>query len=72
MSTMTPASRALTSPTNQVPAQPMAAAPAEGRIRTAGRAIADLPADPYPMLTGRQNLRPAQDKATEPAGSPAT
>jgi hypothetical protein len=71
MSTMTPASRSLTSPRNQVPAQPKASASAEGRIRTAGRPIADLPADRDPMLIGLQNLRAAQDKALEPAGSPA-
>lgn len=67
---MTPASRALTSPRNQVPAQPMAAASAEGRIRPTGGPIADLP-DPYSMLIGLQNLRAVQDEAPEPAGSPA-
>jgi len=45
---MTPASRSLTSPRNQVPAQPVAATPAGGRIRSGGCSIADLPADPYP------------------------
>lgn len=68
---MTLASPALTSPRNQVPAQPMAAAPANGRIRIVGRSIADLPADPYPMLIGPPSLQAAQDKASEPASSPA-
>ncbi len=68
---MTPASRSLSRPRNQVPARPMAAVPAEGRIRAAGRPIANLPADGDPMLIGLQNLRTAQDKATEPVGSPA-
>ncbi len=68
---MTPASRSLTSPGNQIPAQPVAAAPAGGRIRSGGGSIADLPVGPYPVLTGPRNLRAAQDKAPEPAGSPA-
>lgn len=68
---MTPASRSLTSPENQVPAQPKASASAEGRIRPAGRPIAELPAARDPMLIGPQNLRAAQDEAPEPAGSPA-
>jgi hypothetical protein len=68
-SIMTPASRALTSARNR--AQPVAAAPAEGRSGTAGRAIADLPADRDSMLIAAQNLRAAQDKSPEPPGSPA-
>jgi hypothetical protein len=68
---MTPASRALTRARNQIPAQPVAAAPAGGCIRTAGRVIADLPADRDSMLIAAQNLRAAQDKSPEPSGSPA-
>jgi hypothetical protein len=71
MSTMTPASQSLTGPRNQIPAQPKASASADGRLRTVGRPIANLPADRDPMLIGLQNLRAAQDKALEPAGSPA-
>jgi hypothetical protein len=66
---MTPASRALTRARNR--AQPVAAAPAEGGSGTAGRAIADLPADRDSMLIAAQNLRAAQDQSPEPPGSPA-